>query len=334
MGLFDEFMQEQMFGHSNDRDARLRKQAIADEQMQYDLNKQRASALLGEQQAQGRQDYMPLLRQLPTTAAAALGPMLTSQDPRIQAMGQQQLQEYQRRGSPETQQQMAGNQLVQTNAATDQSQKNALFPGQLAGQQMAAQEHALRMQLTQQQIEAGQMAMEAAQVAGQNVNQQNALAYEAETGNQVPSNYQAKRGGNGFYLQPVVGSEPYQKDQLAVRDSEDAARLIGDYADLANTVGTEQWGVNAGKARTMHRLLMGKLAAMNKAGALGDQELMFYTGAIPDITEITPWQTDAEVQGALTKFEDELNNTAYNMQRSKPWIKAGYRIPGKRGKRQ
>jgi hypothetical protein len=75
---------------------------------------------------------------------------------------------------------------------------------------------------------------------------------------------------------------------------------------------------------------MGKLAAMNKAGALGDQELIFYTGAIPDITEITPWQTDAEVQGALTKFEDELSNTAYNLQRSKPWIKAGYRIPGKR----
>ena len=66
-----------------------RRQALADEQAAYDLNKQRAEGLLGEQKAQARQDFMPLLRQLPTTAAAALGPLLTSNDPTIQAQGMQ-----------------------------------------------------------------------------------------------------------------------------------------------------------------------------------------------------------------------------------------------------
>jgi len=58
----------------------------------------------GKREGVRRDEVRNLLQQLPTSAAAALGPLLTSSDPRQQAFGQQQLQEFQRRRSPEAQQ--------------------------------------------------------------------------------------------------------------------------------------------------------------------------------------------------------------------------------------
>jgi hypothetical protein len=70
-----------------DRD--LLKQAALQKEQERQLAMQRSQAAL-----------QPLMRGLPTTAAAVLGPMLTSDDPRLQQLGAQQLQEYQARRAP------------------------------------------------------------------------------------------------------------------------------------------------------------------------------------------------------------------------------------------
>ena len=89
MGLFDEFMQQTMFGHSDDRDARLRKQAIADEQRQYDLNQERTAALL-----------KPLLSRYGPDAAKAIGSAWMAGGPAAQ-VATQQLQQATMQGNPQ-----------------------------------------------------------------------------------------------------------------------------------------------------------------------------------------------------------------------------------------
>jgi hypothetical protein len=295
MGFLSDLFSEVTMTPQKRLDMTMRAQQQQEAQ-QYDLQQQRLGAMGMQQQAQARQDYMPLLRQMPTTAAAALGPLLTSQDPRQQAFGMQQLQEYQRRGSPETQLGMAGQQQAQTNAATDQAQQAALFPGQLQGQRL------------DNQYKAGQMAAANAPPAvppplsrGQQLSQ----AFEMDTGQKVPTGMRAQLrttpDGQGFVdVQPIEGTPEYNKADEALKLQEENVKLIDDFQDTLAEYGTEYSGGKAAELFQKRDRILANYGALEGLGILQPGDLQRLDRALPD----------------PTAFGNQLNpNAASNMQK-------------------
>ena len=285
------------------------------EQQQYDLQQQRAQALLGQQQQANAQSYQPLLRQLPTTAAAALGPLLTSQDPRLQAMGQQQLQEYQRRGSPETRQGLAANQQGMDIQGRQQAQADALYPGQ--------------RQMQGLQIQGQQQAnLPPAAPAPMSRGQQLAQAWEADTGAKMPAGMRpqlrATPDGRAFVdAQPIEGTPAYQTAQEGMDDLEKAIAENERFRDKLAEVGTEYRGADANLLNESRAILVSHFGnAMMKLGVLQPGDLARVDAALPDPTSFGN-QLNPAAAGNIMQAYDQLGQQMTEQlqkQRDRNWF--------------
>ena len=243
--------------------AREAQRVAAEEQAQYDLGQQRTRALLGEQKAQAREDFMPLLRQLPTTAAAALGPLLTSNDPTIQAQGMQQLQEYQGRNTPGYRQGLAANEQSMANAKAAEGRAAGLYPGQLTSQRLGIQGQ-------QQSLAAGQMAMTAAEQALLKPPDA-ATAFKAETGLDLPKDFMVVRNPYTKTNQavPMPNTTLYNQGADEMAKQEGAVRSLNQFlasVDQAGASGTEYIGP---LAKEIKKRRYDAMAALRAAGNLG-----------------------------------------------------------------
>jgi hypothetical protein len=251
----------------------------------------------GEQAAKNRQAYQPLLRQLPTTAAGALGPLLTANDAAVQQQGQSLLAEYLQRQSPEARQgraygegQLAAQRLAQqsqgyrnTLSALEEKRRQAAFPGQLKGQQIQNQGGLLSQELTRLQIDALKNPAPAAAPTL-------ADTYERVNGGKLPSGHRAQlritpQGDQFLDAQPIEGTPDYVKSVTAARKAEDGLELIDTFLDQLVLYGTEKGG---GKARLLKqsrdRLLANYGTVMQSLGVLQPGDLERLDAALPDPT--------------------------------------------------
>lgn len=237
------------------------------------------------------QDYQPLLRQLPTTAAAALGPLLTSPDQNAVNQGQSMLAEYMRRRSPEARQGLE------------------LGSQQLANAQQQNQATALNMELARntdsRQASAEQRAAEQFPLVQQNyrlqnqneVMQQKLLQAKVEAlGAPIPAAPYGEPpkgyfpvmapSGNVEYI-PQPGTEPYNK---AIEVSKLQANILRNLQmlqtviDDAGASGTELFGARANTLRFLRGNVLSDVASLRNMGVLQPAELENLESQLPDPT--------------------------------------------------
>lgn len=262
--------------------------------------------------------YQPLLRQLPTTAAAALGPLLTAEDPGAQQQGMSLLAEYARRNSPETKQglaigesQLAGQRLAQQTqrfnnmlGAIQEGRQAAAFPLEQRARQQGLQMGGLQIQGQQMQNDALRNPPPAAMPTL-------AETYERVNGGKLPSGYRAQlrltpQGEQFLDAQPIEGTPDYVKSVNAVRKAEDGLELIDTFLDQLATYGTEKGG---GKARLMKqsrdRLLANYGTVMQSLGVLQPGDLERLDAALPDPTALGN-QLNPMAAGAIAQVYEQF----------------------------
>jgi len=215
----------------------------------------------------------PLMRQLPTTVAAALGPQLTSNDPNLQRQGQGLLAEYLRRASPEVRQslesarlndqsQRFGNTLqgrADQRAQQAADQQAAMFPGQ-------QQEQGLRNRLLQGQILGQDMQNRQLQDAIQN----------------------APRPIPPGYIGPVI-----EQGNLAnaAREGAGAARTLANIWEQAGTFDPVRNPEIQGTATYAAMGTVPILQQMLNSGTLNEGEMDAFSGLIGDLQNpVSAWQ--------------------------------------------
>lgn len=247
-----------------------------------------------------KQAYQPLLRQMPTTAAAALGPLLSAKDEGAQRQGISLLEEYFRRNSPQGRQllQNAQDQGYATRqqvdmAASEEARRNQLFPGQLKAQDYAASQDKRNQQLLEIQQE--QLRMELEKITARNREPLPlAQIYENVNGGKVPDGMRAVArmapDGQGNFLQfvdaqPIEGTPNYRDSVLASRAAEEGLLLIDSFRQDLAEYGTEMGGADALKMRQKRgRLIANYGFVMEKLGILQPGDLERLDGELPNPT--------------------------------------------------
>ncbi|MDH5276940.1 MAG: hypothetical protein OEW88_11005 [Gammaproteobacteria bacterium] len=238
----------------------------------------------GKREGVRRDEVRNLLQQLPTTAAAALGPLLTSSDPRQQAFGQQQLQEFQRRRSPEAQQAMQyQQQAIEGQRLGQQSQR---FGNLLAATQELRQQRLAPLQEQQMQ---GQLKLQGLQTQKvQNELIQQGLPVPAEPYGTPPKGHfpVLSPSGSVEYI-PQPGTPGYLKaqeaEQIQARILKNLA-LLQSQIDDAGASGTELVGPRANNLRFLRGNVLADVAALRNLGVLQPAELENLEAQLPDPT--------------------------------------------------
>lgn len=249
----------------------------------------------------------PMMRQLPTTVAAAIGPQITSNDPALQAQGQGLLAEYLRRNSPETRQGLESarlgdqttrfnNQLKATaeqRAQAEAARQAQLFPGQLESQRLGIQGQ--RLQNQGQQLQNQRAALPPpVPTPGQQLTQ----VWEATAGVPMPKDFRAQMrftpDGQPFVdAQPVEGTAAYNTALQSLRGGESAVKLIDDMLDDLATYGTEYTGAKALTMRQRRDRIVAEYSKLQALGVLQPADLARLDAVIPDPTgfgaQLNPW---------------------------------------------
>ena len=249
----------------------------------------------------------PMMRELPTTVAAAIGPQITSNDPALQQQGQGLLAEYLRRNSPETRQGLESARLADQsrrlgNTLAAQADRRAqaeaerqarMFPGQ-------QQEQGLRNRLLQGQITGQDLQNRQAAIPPPppSVGQQLSQTWEAQTGVPVPKDYRVQPrftpDGQPFLdVQPVEGTAAYNGAVDAIRGGEEAVKMIDAMLDDLALYGTELRGAHASTMRQRRDRIIGYYAQLQGLGVLQPGEVERLDGVLPDPTawgaQLNPW---------------------------------------------
>lgn len=236
----------------------------------------------------------PMLRQMPTTVAAALGPQLTSNDPAIQAQGQGLLAEYLRRNSPAARQgleqgaaDLANTRQAGTYAANADARAQAeadrqarMFPGQLTQQQLGIQGQRLSNQ-------------------GQQIQNQRAMTppppptdaqiFEQVAGYPLPKDYVAALNPTTGNLEPVPApnTPQAQRAQLEVEAAEKVQRTVTRFLALADAVGPTGTEMIGPAAAQLKKAREDVITAWREQAALGTPtggELARIEDILPDPT--------------------------------------------------
>jgi hypothetical protein len=288
----------------------LRQKALRDQQ-----------ALLGQQTQMARADefraeqtgisdrtaaLQPLLRQMPTTAAGALGPLLASPDAGARQQGQALLQEYLGRQSPETQARLQGQGLSNQATQLGMDQAGQAFPliqqSRRLGIQQQGQNLAMGgLQLSQLRQQMSQQAALPTQA------QQDTMDFMAENGlAEIPKGMVVQRriaqGPNGQAVQfrdlaPLPGTTQYEAAYSGVQKLEESATLTNEFLDLLSQVGTEYRGADALKLTQLRDRIIGVYGkALIDLGTLQPGDLQRLEKSLPDPTalgsQLNPWSAE------------------------------------------
>jgi hypothetical protein len=278
-----------LFGPSTSRQVELQKRLLEQQQQMEsaDRFRQEQTALSDRKSA-----LEPLLRQQPTTVAAAVGPLMASPDAGSRQQGQALFQQYLARQSPETQARLQGQGLQ--NQATQQAMDQAgqAFP-------LVQRSRQLGIQQQQQSLEAGAFQMQQAknQALLQAAAPQPVLPYGEPPKGYFPV---AAPSGNVEYI-PQPGTEPFVKAEESVRAVEDAIRDLRQFQTTvasAGPSGTELWGPKANALNFQRGSVLARLAKARNLGALQSFEFESLDQQLPDATGWT-----RNVMGSLAALD-------------------------------
>jgi hypothetical protein len=288
----------------------LRQKALRDQQ-----------ALLGQQTQMARADefraeqtgisdrksaLQQLLRQQPTTVAAAVGPLMASPDAGSRQQGQALFQQYLDQQSPETKARLQGQGLSNQATQLGMDQATQAFPLQQQGRLLGIQQQRQSLEtgaMQQQQIR--QQAAMQAQPPTQA--QQDTMDFMAENGlAEIPKGMVVQRriaqGPNGQAVQfrdlaPLPGTTQYENAYSGVQKLEESATLTNEFLDLLSQVGTEYRGANALKLTQLRDRIIGVYGkALIDLGTLQPGDLQRLEKSLPDPTamgyQLNPWSAE------------------------------------------
>ena len=215
----------------------------------------------------------PLMRQLPTTVAAAIGPQITSNDPALQAQGQGLLAEYLRRNSPQARQELDNARL------SGQSQRltNTLNVIQSRQEQEAADRAA--------QLFPGQQEYQRLQIQGQRLQNQAATLQNQQLQDAIQN---APRPIPPGYIGPVI-----EQGNLAnqAREGAGAARTLANIWEQAGTFDPMRNPEIKGTAVYAAMGTVPILQQMLNSGTLNEGEMEAFSGLIGDLQDpVSAWQ--------------------------------------------
>lgn len=163
----------------------------------------------------------------------------------------------------------------------------------------------------------------AGKAAGVQANSPGGL-YKFMTGSEVPAGYQAVFGPDGPQLRPVKDSEPWKKSVEGVRLAEGSLGRIQSMADDFAEYGTEQLPTaTKGRMKANREALIADLAKLQNLGVIQPADYERLAGMLPDPTNVTFIQTDAEVKSSLEFIEKEIEKALAVAYETNPWVPKG-----------
>lgn len=245
----------------------------------------------------------PLMRQLPTTVAAAIGPQITSNDPALQQQGQGLLAEYLRRNSPETRQGLESARLA------DQSRR---FDNTLRGR---AEQRAQQAADQQAAMFPGQQQLQGLQIQGQRLQNR---AQQIQNQQLQDAIQNAPRPIPPGYIGPVI-----EQGNLAnqAREAAAAARTLANIWEQAGTFDPVRNPEIKGTATYAAMGTVPILQQMLNSGTLNEGESEAFSGLIGDLQDpVSAWQRlskrDAGVITMLRALADRADRNQQAIARS------------------
>jgi hypothetical protein len=256
----------------------------------------------GRRRTERLTQYQTLLRQLPTTAAGALGPLLTSTSEADAGAGRGLLGEYLRRRSPESRtglEQQAATLEASRNEETRAAQRQ---PGLMLADRLgiagarqslergrqALAEGPLRLRMLREQLTGQRLSNEGALLGNQAARLGLAAPQPALPYGEPPKGYfpvQSPSGQVEYIPQP--GTAPFNDAQAGRDELENIVRDVQAFQlemESAGPTGTEYVGPKATRLKFLRGNVLARVAKLRALGVLQPTELENLEGQLPDPT--------------------------------------------------
>lgn len=224
------------------------------------------------------------------------------------------------------QQQMTGQRMSQQQSAFQTMLEARAAPASLLAQQLSNTGQGLQNQLLQNQLQQAQNPPPVRPDPG--------ALFKSITGSEVPANYRPtfNRTTGDVKLVPLEGSKPYQDSVNGVRTAEGALVRIQQFADDFKEYGTEQLPTSVkGRMRSNRGALMADIGRLQELGVLQPADVERLEALLPDPSEVTFVQTDAEALASIEFVEQELERSLAKYYEMTPWVSKGQvSMPGQK----